>query len=145
MVEQQYAHLIIPGVTIRGPFTGYHTDIDLFATNVTNQQTKLYYTFQPFSDIRWRLAFADAVNLSAINQDVDNNLGRVAINGMPPGFPPAGTFNTSIVPIYSFNPDKAAQLLLQAMQQPLTKFNFENGTGAPAGVVQQHVRLRNSE
>ncbi|MDA4131086.1 MAG: hypothetical protein OK457_09970, partial [Thaumarchaeota archaeon] len=65
---------------------------------------------------------------------VDNNLGRVAINGMPPGFPPAGTFNTSITPIYSFNPDKAAQLLLQAMQQPLTNFNFENGTAAPAGV-----------
>jgi peptide/nickel transport system substrate-binding protein len=125
---------VIPGVSLYGPYTGFHTDMDLFATNVTNQITKLYYAFQPFADIRFRLAFADSVNMTQINLSIDNGLGRVAINGMPPGFPPAGTFNTSIVPIYSFNPDKSAQLLIQAMQQPLTKFNFENGTAAPAGV-----------
>jgi ABC-type transport system substrate-binding protein len=125
---------IIPGISLYGPYTGYHTDMDLFATNVTNPITKSYYTFQPFADLRFRLAIADSVNMTQINQDIENNLGRVAINGMPPGFPPAGTFNTSIVPIYSFNADKAAQLLLQAMQQPLTKFNFENGSAAPSGL-----------
>ena len=83
--------------------------MDLFATNVTNPNTKSYYTFQPFADIRFRLAIADSVNMTQINQDIENNLGRVAINGMPPSFPPTGTFNTSIVPIYSLNPDKAAQ------------------------------------
>lgn len=125
---------IVPGVSLYGPYTGFHTDMDLFATNVTNPNTKSYYTFQPFADIRFRLAIADSVNMTQINQDIENNLGRVAINGMPPSFPPGGTFNTSIVPIYSFNPDKAAQLLLQAMQQPLTKFNFENGSAAPSGL-----------
>jgi len=125
---------VVPGVTLYGPYTGYHTDMDLFATNVTNPSSKLYYQFQPFADIRFRLAFADAVNMTQINQDVLNNLGRVAINGMPPGFPPPGTFNSSTVPVYSFNPDKAAQLLVQAMEQPISHFNFENGSAAPAGV-----------
>jgi len=125
---------VIPGVSLYGPYTGYHTQMDLYATNVTNPTTKLYYSFQPFADLRFRLAFADAVNMTQIIQDVNNKMGRVAINGMPPGFPPAGTFNSSIVPIYSFNPDKSAQLLLQAMEQPLTQFNFENGSAAPTGV-----------
>lgn len=124
---------IIPGVTLYGPYTGFHTHMDLFSTNVTDPYTHLYYTFQPFADIRFRLAFADAVNMTEINQDINNNMGRVAINGMPPGFPPAGTFNTSIVPIYSYNPDESAQLLIQAMEKPLTQFNFENGTATPAG------------
>lgn len=125
---------IIPGVTLYGPFTGFHTHMDLFSTNVTNPITKLYYTFQPFADYRWRLAFADAVNMTLINEQVNNNLGEVAINGMPPGFPPPGTYNASIVPVYSYNPDESAQLLIQAMEKPLTSFNFENGSAAPPGL-----------
>ncbi len=108
--------------------------MDLFNTNVTNPDSKLYYSFQPFADYRFRLAFADSVNMTQINEDINNNLGQVAINGMPPGFPPTGTYNTSIVPVDSDNPDESAQLLIQAMEQPLTHFNFENGTAAPIGL-----------
>ena len=72
--------------------------------------------------------------MSLINTAVNNNLGVVAPNGIPPGLPPAGAYNASNSPIYSFNPDKAAQLLLQAMEQPVAHFTFENGTAAPSGL-----------
>ncbi|HYB66984.1 MAG TPA: hypothetical protein VEC43_01545, partial [Candidatus Acidoferrales bacterium] len=36
-------------------------------------------------------------------------------------------------PAYSFNPDAVQSLLLDAMTNPMTSFNFENGTAAPAG------------
>lgn len=68
----------IPGITIYGTFTQYATWFDPFGTNVTNPLTGSYYPFQPFADIRMRLAFADAVNISSINANVNNNLGQVA-------------------------------------------------------------------
>jgi ABC-type transport system substrate-binding protein len=125
---------IIPSVSLYGPYAGYAVGFYPFATNVSNPQTGQYYSFQPFADLRLRLAFADAVNLSLINTAVNNKLGVVAPNGIPPGLPPAGAYNASNSPIYSFNPDKAAQLLLQAMEQPITHFTFENGTAASSGV-----------
>lgn len=125
---------IIPGVTLYGPYVGYAVGFYPFATNVTNAFTGQYYSFQPFADLRFRLAFADSVNLSLINEDVNNNLGSVAQNGIPPGLPPNGAYNASNAPIYSYNPDEAAQLLLQAMKTPITHFTFENGTAAPAGL-----------
>ena len=64
----------------------------------------------------------------------NDNLGEVADNVVPPGLPPAGVYNSSITPAYSYNPDAAAQLLIQAMQNPITSFNFVNGTRAPAGL-----------
>ncbi len=124
----------IPGVTLYGPYTGYQTNLNLFATNVTNPATGSFYQFQPFADLRFRLAFADAVNMTSININENNNLGQVAINGMPPGFPPPGTYNTSIVPRYSFNLTAVQDLLVSAMETPITQFNFENGTAAPAGL-----------
>src|SRR5439155_6669185 len=35
---------------------------------------------------------------------------------------------------YSFNPDQAASLLLDAMMHPITDFTLKNGTAAPAGL-----------
>ena len=125
---------IIPGVTLYGPYTGYQTNLNLFATNVTNPATGSFYSFQPFADLRFRLAFADAVNMTDININENNNLGQVAINGMPPGFPPQGTYNTSIIPRYSYNLTAVQDLLLAAMENPITQFNLENGTAAPAGL-----------
>lgn len=125
---------VIPGVTLWGPYTGYQTNLNLFATNVTNPATGTFYQFQPFADVRFRLAFADAVNMTDININENNNLGQVAINGMPPGFPPTGTYNTSIVPRYSYNLTAVQDLLLSAMETPITQFNFENGTAAPPGL-----------
>ncbi len=124
----------VPGISLYGPFTTFQTNMELFSTNVTNAMTESYYTFQPFADLRFRLAFADAVNMTQINEDINNNVGHVAINGMPPGFPPSGTYDTSITPRYSYNLTAVQDLLLSAMESPLTKFTFENGTAAPPGL-----------
>ena len=122
-----------PGISLYGPVSGLSTLFDPFYTNVTNPLTGTYYTFQPFSDVRFRLAFADSVNMSQINVDVNNKLGEVATNLVAPGLAPAGSFNSSIQPRYSYNPDAAAQELLQAMASPISSFTFFNGTAAPAG------------
>jgi len=79
---------IIPGVSLYGPFEpvgGLGIAYDL---NVTNQQTGNYYSFQPFADLRIRLAFSDSINVTQINQQVNNNLGQVSNNIIPPGTPP---------------------------------------------------------
>lgn len=123
----------IPGISLFGPVSGLSTLFEIFDQNVTNPQTGEPYVFQPFADVRFRLAFSDAVNMSEINADVNNKLGQVATNVIAPGLAPEGSFNSSITPRYSYNPDAAAQLLLSAMQSPLTNFNFYNGTAAPAG------------
>jgi ABC-type transport system substrate-binding protein len=123
----------IPGVSMYGPVSGLSTLFDPFYTNVTNPLTGSYYTFQPFADVRFRLAFADSVNMSQINIDVNNKLGQVATNVVAPGLAPTGSFNSTLQPRYSFNPDTSAQMLLSAMSSPMTKFNFFNGTAAPSG------------
>jgi hypothetical protein len=125
---------IIPQVSIYGPYDFYGTLFDPFGTNVTNTQTLQFYKFQPFADLRWREAFADSVNMTDIGINVGNKLAPVALNVVPPGIPPSGSYNASVSPIYSFNLDKAASLLLSAMISPLTHFTFTNGTSAPPGL-----------
>ena len=119
------------------PASGYTTLASFFypfSTNVTNPQTGTYYSFQPFADQRIRLAFADSVNMTEINADYNNGLGSVANSVFPPGLPPAGSYNKSAALPYSYNPDEAANLMLQAMEHPITSFTFANGTAAPSGV-----------
>lgn len=125
---------LIPGVSLYGPYPQYAVDFDLFGLNVTNPTTGHFYTFQPFADIRFRLAFSDAVNMSAENEYANNNLGSVATQLIPPGLPPNGSYNASITPMYKYDPDETAQLLLQAMENPVTHFTFVNGTVAPPGI-----------
>ena len=125
---------VIPGVTVYGPQTSYTDIFDLFSVNVTNYFSGQYNSFQPFADIRFRQAFADAINVSDFNAAVNNNLGQVETSAIPPGLPPAGSYNSSITPKYSFSPVAAQNLLLDAMMHPLTHFTFKNGTVAPAGV-----------
>lgn len=122
------------GVTIYGPFTQYATLFIPLDTNVTNPFTGTYYKFQPFADLRMRLAVADSVNLTQINNQVNNKLGQVANNVNPPGIPPTGTNAASLQPAYSYNPAQVQALLLDAMMHPLTQFTFSNGGAAPAGV-----------
>ena len=123
----------LSGVTIYGPFTQYATLFIPLDTNVTNPLTGTYYKFQPFSDLRIRLAFADSVNLTQVNLQVNNNLGQVANNLDPPGIPPMGTNASSAVTRYSYNSTQVQALLLDAMLHPLTQFSYSNGTAAPAG------------
>jgi len=124
----------ISGVTIYGTFTQYATWFDPFGTNVTNPLTGTYYSFQPFADLRMRLAFADAVNISDVNVNTNNKLGEVANELIPPGFPPNGSYNASVATRYSFNLTAAQNLLVSAMETPLTHFTFYNGTIAPSRV-----------
>jgi ABC-type transport system substrate-binding protein len=124
----------ISGINFYGTYPIYSTLFDPYGTNVTSALTGSYYTFQPFADLRFRQAFSDAVNLTEINAAVNNNVGQVAVNVVPPGLPPAGAYNSSLTPTYSYNPDKVQALLLSAMQSPLTSFKFENGTKAPSGL-----------
>ena len=123
----------IPGVTVYGAYTSFSDFTVTFDTNVTNRFTGEYYQFQPFADLRFRLAFADSVNMSAINTSVNNGLGQVMLNIIPPGLPPAGTFNSSIVPRYNYDLDEVQSLLLDAMEHPLNQFTYKNGAVAPPG------------
>lgn len=123
----------VPGVSIYGPAVHLATAFEGFSMNVTNPLTGAYEKFQPFADQRFRLAFSDAVNMTQINQVYNNGVGRIALNSMPPGMPPLGVYNTSVKPVYSFNPDEVQSLLLDAMQHPITTFHFVNGTLAPPG------------
>jgi ABC-type transport system substrate-binding protein len=125
---------VIPGTTIYGPFNFFGTLFDPFDTNVTNVLTGQYYKFQPFADLRFRLSFADSVNMTKINLTVNNKLAPIAINVVPPGIPPTGSFNANAKPIYGLDPLKVQNLLLDAMQHPLTSFKFTNGSAAKPGI-----------
>ena len=121
------------GVSIQGPFTQYASYFIPLDTNVTNPFTGTFYKFQPFADLRLRLAFADSVNMTVMNQEYNNNIGQVANEIVPPGIPPSGSSNSGLQPAYSYNPGAVQTLLLDAMMNPITKFNLENGTAAPVG------------
>jgi ABC-type transport system substrate-binding protein len=124
----------VSGVSLYGPYyplqeMGYTLD-----QNVTNSQTGTFYTFQPFADHRIRLAFADTVNMTLLNQQANNNLGIAANSWINPNIAPAGVYNSSIKTAYSYNLTGVQDLLLSAMENPITHFTFENGTVAPPGV-----------
>jgi ABC-type transport system substrate-binding protein len=123
----------IQGVSLYGPYTQYASYFIPLDTNVTNPFTGTFYKFQPFADLRLRLAFADSVNMTVMNQEYNNNIGQVANEVVPPGIPPVGAWNSSLKPAYSYNPDAVQTLLLDAMMHPLTSFKLENGTAAPPG------------
>jgi ABC-type transport system substrate-binding protein len=124
---------IIPGVSIYGPQTSLNTQTVGLNTNVSNPLTGKYYAFQPFADLRVRLAFADSINMSEINIAENNGMGQVEINLIPPGIGPPGAYNTSIVPKYSFNLTASQDLLLAAMEQPITSFTNYDGQAAASG------------
>lgn len=124
----------LPGVSLYGPYPFLGVTFDPFSQNVTSPLTGAYYSFQPFADVRLRMAFADAVNMTSEWISNADKLGRVAPNVVPPGLPPPGSFDASIAPAYSYSPDHAASLLVLAMQSPVRVFHFTNGTLAPAGL-----------
>jgi ABC-type transport system substrate-binding protein len=125
---------LIPGVTVHGPFAQFVTDWISFVTNVTDASGKLR-TFQPTADQRIRMAFACAVNLTEVNIDVNNRLGQVPNQLIPPGLAPAGSYNPDITTPWSLDLPRAAELLVDAMMHPMTSFTYYNGTRIPAGVI----------
>lgn len=124
---------IIPGVSLFGPYTSLNTQTIGFNVNVSNPLTGNYYTFQPFADLRIREAFADSVNISQINIDENNGMGQVETELIPPGVGPTGVYNTSITLAYSYNLTASQDLLLAAMEHPLTNFTDYDGHSATAG------------
>jgi ABC-type transport system substrate-binding protein len=132
-LSQQKLVSNIQGVSLNGPFTQYASYFIPLDTNVTNPFTGTYYKFQPFADLRLRLAFADSVDMAAINTAYNNNIGSVANEIMPPGIPPASAWNASLKPAYSFDLHAVQELLLEAMMHPITTFHFTNGKVAPPG------------
>jgi ABC-type transport system substrate-binding protein len=125
---------VIPGVTIYGPFAQPTTDWFNFITNVTDASGKVR-SFQPFADLRFRLAVACSVDLNDANVNINNKLGEVALNLIPPGTAPEGSYNPSIKPIYTFNVTRAVELLADAQSHPITKFVDMNGHPYPAGTI----------
>ncbi len=132
-LNQQKLVSSLSGVSLYGPYTQYASYFIPLDTNVTNPFTGTFYKFQPFADLRLRLAFSDSVNMTVMNQQYNNNIGTVANEVVPPGIPPAGSWNASLKTAYSFNPGRVQTLLLDAMMHPITSFHLANGTTAPAG------------
>ena len=85
------------------PYSQFATDYEQFSSNVTNIFSGDYFTFQPFADIRFRTAFADSVNMTEINNDVNNRLGLVANELIPPQIPPVNSYNASLPTSYGYN------------------------------------------
>lgn len=123
----------ISNVSVYGPFTEFGTFFDPFATNVTDLYTGQYLSFQPFADLRMRLAFADAVNVSDVAFNYNDNFGPIPNTVVPPNLPPKGSYNSSIPTAYSYNLSNVYNLLISAMENPVTSFTFTNGSPAPAG------------
>jgi ABC-type transport system substrate-binding protein len=125
---------VIPGVTIYGPFTQFVTDWFNFITNVTDASGKIR-KFQPFADLRFRLAVACSVNMTDANININNRLGAVPNNLIPPGTAPEGSYNPDIKPIYSFDLTRVEELLKDAQAHPLTNFVDYDGKPYPPGTI----------
>jgi ABC-type transport system substrate-binding protein len=125
---------VMPGVTLYGPFPSVWTEWFSFQTNVTDATGNIR-KFQPFADIRFRLAVSSAVNLTDVNVNINNRLGQVANTVISPGNAPEGSYDPAIQPIYSFDLTKVEQLLMDAQQHPLTSFVDVNGHPYPAGTI----------
>jgi len=53
---------------------------------------------------------------------------------IPPGTNPPGSYDPDLRLVYSFDLKKAAELLVDAMKNPLTSFTFPNGTAIPSSM-----------
>ena len=134
-INQAVLQSIVPGVTEWGPFSQFTTWWLDFDTNVTRADGSLR-DFQPLADWRIRMAVSCSVNITALNINVNNRLGVVADNVVPPGTFPPGSFNPNVKPLYSFNLTRASQLLNASRDSPLTSFTYyKNGSAVPPGII----------
>jgi ABC-type transport system substrate-binding protein len=124
----------VPGVTVYGPYPQFVTDWFNLLTNVTDASGALR-KFQPFADLRWRMALASSVNFTDANININNRLGIVPNQLIPPGTAPAGAYDPTIQLAYTFDLDKMKSLVTDACQNPLTSFVDVNGHPYPAGTI----------
>jgi len=125
---------VVPGLTLYGPYPQFVTDWYSFLTNVTDASGAVR-KFQPFADVRLRLAVADSINLTDAEININNRFGQVANQLIPPGTAPAGAYNPDTQPMYSFDLAKMQALISDAHAHPLTHFVDENGHPYPAGAI----------
>jgi len=117
---------IIPGVIEYGTFPQFTTWWVNYNTNVTKPAGGLR-EWQPFADWRIRMAVASSVNMTDMNINVNNGLGVLAANIVPPDTAPPHAY-TDVGVTFSFNLTYVEELLIDAMNDPLTSFNYYNGT-----------------
>jgi ABC-type transport system substrate-binding protein len=137
-IEDGVLESIVSGATMHGVYPQFTTWWLDFNTNVTNTDGSLK-EWQPFADWRIRMAVACSVNMTHMNIYVNNRLGTLASNIVPPGTFPEGSYNTDVEPAFSYNLTRAEWLLNQSRDDPLTSathpMHFYNGSEIPAGVV----------
>jgi len=133
-VENGTAIPIIPDMTWYGPYSTFVTDWMNLCSNVTDADGNLL-EFQPMADRRIRLAICHSINLTEANINIMNGMNTVATNLIPPNTAPAGAYNPAIKPPWTYNLTKAAELLIDAMNNPITEFTFYNGAPIPPGIV----------
>ncbi len=133
-----------PGLTLDGPYPQFVTDWYSFLTNVTDASGKLR-TFQPFADVRWRLAVADSVNMTDALINIANRLSQVPNQMIPPGTAPAGAYNPDIQLVQGFDLAKMKALITDACTNPLTNFVDVNGHPYPAGKVNNSCNPSNPQ
>jgi len=132
-IDEGVLESIISGVVEHGPFSQFTTWWLDYNTNVTKPDGTLR-EWQPFADWRIRMAVASSVNITDMNINVNNRLGVVASNIVPPGTFPTGSYNQSVGPTFSFNLTRAEELLNASRDNPLTSFTFYNGTPITSGI-----------
>ncbi len=129
---------IVPGAKMHGVYPQLTTWWLDFNTNVTNADGS-FREWQPFADWRIRMAVACSVNMTYLNIHVNNRLGTLASNIVPPGTYPEGSYNPDVEPAFSYNLTRSEELLNMSRNDPLTSathsMHFYNGSVIPAGVV----------
>src|SRR5579862_337861 len=88
-----------PGVSVIGPFAQLNIEyIGMnFAIHTANGSLS---TFQPFTNKNFRLAMADAINITDILQNAASGFGITADSAVPPGL---GGYNSSVPVDYNYN------------------------------------------
>jgi len=125
---------IEPALTLYGPLPILETYWFSFITNVTDSVGQIR-KFQPFADLRWRLAVADSVNMTDAQININNRLGQVATSLIPPGTAPEGAYDPSVQLVQTFDLAKMTQLIADACQNPLTGFVDVHGHPYPTGTI----------
>jgi len=135
---------VIPGITIYGTYPQFVTTWYSYLTNVTDA-TGSIRKFQPFADVRWRLAVADSVNITDADINIANRLWTPPNQMIPIGTAPAGAYNPDIQPIYSFDIAKMTALIKDACANPLTSFVDMSGHPYPAGTIDNSCNPKNPQ
>jgi ABC-type transport system substrate-binding protein len=137
-IDEGNLESIISGATVYGVVPTLNTWWLDFDTNITNIDGT-YKSWQPFADWRLRMAVACSVNMTYMNIFVGNRLSILANNIIPPGTFPAGSYDATVKPIFTYNLTKTREMLLDAYEHPLNSSSYAmyyyNGTRIPPGVV----------